>query len=577
MADTFRKLSTLWKYTHVGKKRCTPAILMMIVASIIFATIPVIARSYIDDYTLKSGYYYISDEDFLIAAIGLIAMVLAWYFLYTIGRVIIIRDVTGGKLRNDLAEKAERMSVASLEDRRTGDYAAIMANDVPEVIAAMRNDIPNFFVQLALLFFMCVMMFFLNIYLAVVYLFLLVISYIISRNVGMRMYRQMEIKQESMGELNGYFNDAISSHSLIKIYCLEDRGNEKFHEIDEVHRTSYVRTTSAFGFVEPIGRIIDNVGFFVTAVMGAFMIIDGNLSFGTFFAFISYAAIIGRPLTTFANSVNKLQSAAVAYDRINEFLDEPELPNESAYDDIDTDSVKGEIVFDKVSFSYPDGNKALEDVGFRIGSGSTVTIIGEEGSGKSTISDLIMGFRTATEGQVLLDGKDIADIKRSKLRSVIGMSSQNPFVFEGTVYYNLSVTATDEEIQRVSKLTGFDECVRKLPKGYNTVIGGRGYNLSSGERQLLAITRLMLHDPKIVIFDESSSEMDPLTTSSTFSSLRDYLKGKTVIIVDNTPMSVMHADTVIFVSKGRISDVGTHEELMDRNPAYMEMYRNMVC
>ena len=125
-------------------------------------------------------------------------------------------------------------------------------------------------------------------------------------------------------------------------------------------------------------------------------------------------------------------------------------------------------------------------------------------------------------------------------------------------------------------LTGFDEYVKRLPKGYSTVIGGRGYNLSSGERQLLAITRLILHDPKVMIFDESSSEMDPLTSTSAFRSIRDHLKGKTLIIVDNTPISVMHADSVIFVNKGRISDIGTHAELMDRNPEYMEMYRNMI-
>ncbi len=577
MIDTIDKLSTLWKYTNVGKRRCIPAIFMMAVASMLFATIPVIARSFIDGIKLDSGKYDLSETDILVAAIGLIVMVLVWYLMYTYGRTIVIRDVSGRKLRNDLTEKAERMSVASLEDRPTGDYAAIMANDVPEVISAMRHEIPNFFVQLALLIYMALMMLWLNIYLAIVYIILMVVSYIVSRWIGKRMYRQMEIKQESIGDLNGYFNDVISSHSLVKIYCLEDRVFENFQKIDEVHRRSYVNTASAFGFVEPIGRIIDNVGFFITAVMGALMIIDNQLSFGTFLAFISYAAIIGRPLVSFSNSVNKLQSTTVAYDRITDFLDETEMPNESAYDDIDVDAVKGDILFDGVSFTYPDGNTALTDVGFEIRSGSVVTIIGEEGSGKSTVSDLIMGFRTATEGRVCLDGKDIADVKRSMLRSVIGMSSQNPFVFEGTVYYNLSTKATEEEMERISKLTGFDECVRRLPKGYNTVIGGRGYNLSSGERQLLAITRLIIHNPKVMIFDESSSEMDPLTSTVAFTSIRDNLKDKTLIIVDNTPVSIMHADIVIFMSKGRISDVGTHSELMDRNPEYMEMYRNMVC
>ena len=332
-----------------------------------------------------------------------------------------------------------------------------------------------------------------------------------------------------------------------------------------------------FGFIEPLSRIIDNVGYFVTAVIGSMMIIDGDLTFGTFLAFISYAAIIGRPLVSFSNSINKIQSATVSYDRILEFLDETEMPDESAYDDIDPQLSKGDIRFEDVSFTYPDGTKALDHVNMTISSGSVVTIIGEEGSGKSTVSDLIMGFRTATEGRVLLDGKDIADVKRSRLRTLIGISSQDPFIFEGSVYYNLSQTASDEAIDRMSELTGFDAFVRKMAKGYNTVVGGRGHGLSSGEMQLLSITRLLLYDPKVMIFDESSSEMDPLTGITAFSSTRDRLKDKTLIIVDNTPLSVKYADTVIFMGKGKVLDIGTHSELMDRNPAYVDMYRNMVC
>ncbi len=569
---------TLWKYTKKGKKVIIPGLILMIAGSMLFAAIPMVAREYIDDLSKTAAGFNLSGSELYYAIAGMIGMVLAWFVLYTLGKTIVVNDVSGKKLRDEIAEKTNRISVASIEDHQTGDVAAIMANDVPQVTGAMFEAIPNFFVQLALLLFIILMMFLLDIYLATVYFVLLVVSYMVTRKIGDRMHREMWKKQESMGRLNGYFNDAITSHSLVKIYGLEDKVIDNFDRIDEEHKGTYVRTTSMFGFVEPVSRIIDNIGYFVTAVMGSIMIIEGSTTFGTFLAFISYTAIVGRPLVSFTSSINKIQVAMVSYDRILDYLDEPEMPNESAFEDFDADEVSGSISFRDVSFTYPDGTAALKDVAFEIEPGSMVSIIGEEGSGKSTVSDLIMGFRMSTEGQVLLDGMDVADLKRSRLRSVIGISSQDPFVFEGTVYYNLSRVAPEEEIIRVSKLTGFDECVRKLPKGYDTVIGGRGHGLSSGEKQLLSITRLLLYDPKVMIFDESSSDMDPLTNMAVIASVRDYLKkNKTLIIIDNTSLSVQNADKVIFMGRGRVLDMGTHSELMDRNPAYVEMYRNMLA
>ena len=566
-------MQTLWKYTKKGKRRQIPALILMIIGSIIFATIPMIAKNHIDNLTKGNDGYDFTISDITFAVFALIGMIAAWFILYTHGRTVIIDDVSGKILRDELVDKTNRLSVATLEDHPPGDVTALVANDVPEVTVMMHTEIPNFFVQLAVLIFMMIMMFILNIYLALVYLILLVLTFVITRRIGDRMHRDMMTKQESIGKLNGFFNDSISSHSLVKIYGLEDRVNANFRKIDNEHKGSYVRTTSAFGFVEPL---IDNAGYFIVAIMGSIMIIDGTTTFGAFFAFISYATIIGRPIASFSGSINKIQRAMVSYERILDYLDTPELPNESAYEDIDMDSVEGRIEFRDVSFTYPDGTVALRNLNFTIEPGSMVTIIGEEGSGKSTVSDLIMGFRTATEGNVLLDGQDVSDLKRSNLRSVIGMSSQNPFIFEGTVYYNLSQTKSDEDIQNASRLTGLDERVRSMPKGYNTVIGGRGYGLSSGEKQLLSVTRLMLHDPKVMIFDESTSEMDPLMSTTAFESIKENLKGKTLIVVDNTPISVRYADTVIFMGKGKILDIGSHEELIGRNPAYVEMYRNMT-
>jgi len=576
MDDTVVKARSLMKYTKKGKKKIIPGLVLMAAGTVIFATIPMMAKSYIDGLVAKQGGYDIVVSDLYPSLFLLFLLILFWFGCSAFGKALVVDDISGRKIREALVSKSERISVASLEDHASQDVTATMANDVPVVTKMMMDSLPNIVVQLVLLTFIIVMMFWLNIYLALVYLVILGISFAITRFIGNRMYKQLKTRQESMSEMSGFYSDVISSHSLVKLYGLEDKAADGFNNIDKIHEGTSVRTMSAFGFIDPVSRIIDNVGYFMTAVLGCFMIYENALSFGTFLAFISYATIVGRPLAAFADSINRTQTSMVSYDRILNFLDETEMPAESAYIPLDAEKVTGKITFENVSFSYPDGTKVLNDLSFEIKPGSTVTVVGEEGSGKSTISDLIMGFRDATDGRVLLDGEDIADMKRRDLRKAIGISPQNPFVFEGTVYYNLSQTASKDEIAKMSEITGFDECVKRLPKNYDTVVGGRGHGLSSGEMQLMSITRLLLYDTKVMIFDESSSEMDPLTSTAVFSAIREHIHDKTVIIVDNTPTSVQKADTVIFLQKNGPVDIGTHNELMDRNPHYVDMYRNMM-
>ncbi len=577
MNDYIHKLTSLWKYTKKGKRAAIPGIIMMILGGAIFAAMPLMGRLYIDELDKSGDVFSIKSEDIFVMIVATVLFVLAWFALYGYGRTKVIRDVSGKKLRDDIAMKTNRIPAASIEDSGIGDISATMANDVPVIVKTMRMEISNFFVQLAILVIILGMMFYLNHVLATVYLVLFIVTYYLTRRIGNRMRRDMETKQDSIGEMNDLFSQSIARHSLIKIYGLEDKAMEMFDGIDSKQSGSYVRTTSVFSFIEPLSRIVDNVGYLLTGVIGAVMIIQNVLSFETFFAFICYAAIIGRPLVSFTDSVNKIQAAAVSYDRVLEFMEKEEMPDQSSYEPIDTESAEGNLEFRDVSFSYPNGTKALDSVSFSISPGSKIAIVGEEGSGKSTVSDMIMGFRQATEGELLLDGKDISTIRRKDLRKLIGISTQTPFLFEGTVYYNLSPTASKEEIIAMSKLTGFDEHVKYFPRGYDTVIGGRGHGLSSGEIQLLSITRLLLYGPKIMIFDESASDMDPITTMSTLDSIKSHFVGKTVIVVDNTPIAAAKADVVVFMSKGKVLDIGTHIELMDRNPAYVEMYRNMLA
>lgn len=571
----YRRIGMFMKF---GERKYIAAIVLMVIGSFLLASLPLTVGFMVDRFSehAEDGNYDIllNDLTTAFAVIGL--MVAGWYVAYSKGKAMIIRNVSSALIRDTLARKTDRLPASYLTERPEGDMAAMIANDVPAIFRMVTYDIPGAIVQLFIVITMIVLMVCSNFYLACVYMVLFIVSFSVTRYIGRRMMDDLKARQESLGELNGYFGDVITNHSLVKIYRLERMVFGKFREIDDKHNKSFVRTMSAFGYVGPISRIIDNSGYILTAIIGSVMIMRGMITTGMFLAFISYATVIGGPMVSFSENLNRIEDSSAAYDRLLEFIDEEEIYDDSGFEPVDTSAVDGGITFENVSFGYVPDKKVLKDFSVTIDPGMTVAVIGREGSGKSTMSELLMGFRIPSEGSICIDGRDIATMKRSDLRKIVGLSGQDPWIYETTVLDNLSVTEPRERIVEVSRMSTLDSYVNCLPKGYDTVIGGRGHGLSSGEKQILAITRMVLYGTKIMIFDESSSEMDPVTRDRVYRGILPLIEDRTVIIVANTASSVINADRVLFMSEGTVADYGSHEELLDRNQAYAEMFRSMT-
>ena len=576
MSSTTEKTWSLWSFMRGGKRRPVMALALMALGTTAFALMPLFLSQFIEDVSARTEQMTITSDIALGIFLTVIGTVLFWFVTCSVGRAVYIREISSKIMRDTLVEKIDRMSVASLEDSSSGDIAALMSNDIPVVYRMMCDHIPRFVVNVTLLVVIQAAMFYLDYRLALLYLGLTLFTYVFIRYVSWWARRDRARRQEAMADFSGYLGAAMASHSLVKLYGMEGSLRQNFDTINRNYRGSLMRTVSRTSVVDPISRIVDNIGFAVTAFVGIVMWFDDTITFSVLLVFVSYAAIIGTPMLALSSSVNGINDAMSSYDRMLTFLGREEMPPESDYEPLDVTDVKGDIEFDGVSFIYPDGTAALRDIDLTIEHGSTTAIVGAEGSGRSTLIDLIMGFRTATAGKVLIDGKEISGIRRRDLRAAIGSSPQDPQIMEWTVYDNLSVTRGKAEIEEMSRRTGFDSAVRGMRRGYGTVIGGRGHDLSSGEMQKLSVTRLMLYDPKVMIFDESISNVDPVTGAEMFDSVRDEFSDRTVIIVDNSVHPVMAADKVVFMRAGTVDDTGTHEELMARNPGYRDLFRSMT-
>lgn len=484
----------------------------------------------------------------------------------------IIRDI-----RTDLFVHLQELPFSYYDDKPHGKIQVRVVNYVNNLSDLLSNGIVNTITDMFSLVFIIFFMFYLSPAFALVCLCGLPILIVIVWFVKTRQHRAWQLQSNKQSNLNAYIAESINGIRVTQSFVRESENTDIFNRLNEDARTSWLRAVK-YNFI--LGPVVENITAITTAiiyVLGILWIMDGNtaLTVGLLTAFVGYISRFWSPITTLTSFYNSLITAISYLERIFETIDEP-VTVKDAPDASEMPEIKGTVEFKNVEFSYDDGVKILKGVNFRANAGESYAIVGPTGAGKSTIVNLLSRFYNLDSGQILIDGIDISTVTIKSLRKQMGVMMQDSFIFAGTIMDNIrygNMEASDEDVIKAAKTVCAHDFIMGLENGYQTEVNERGSRLSAGQRQLISFARAVLANPKILILDEATSSIDTETEILLQQGLNELLKGRTSFIIAHRLSTIKNSSCIMYVDKGNIIEMGTHEELM-QNPdgEYYKLY-----
>jgi ATP-binding cassette subfamily B multidrug efflux pump len=509
----------------------------------------------------------------LVLALYIVASVLGWLQGYVIN-VIMVR--TMWRLRRSVEAKINRMPLSYFDKVQRGDLLSRVTNDIDNITQTMQQSLSGALTAVLTVVGVLIMMFSISWQLALVALVTLPLMAVIFGIIGPKSQKAFNIQWRKMGLLNARVEESFSGHALVKVFGREHDSHERFKaENEELYRASF---TAQFlsGMIMPGMMFIGNLSFVGIAVLGGLMVAGGQLRLGDVQAFIQYSQQFTQPLSELGGMAAVVQSGTASAERVFALLDaeEQDADAEDAPTPVDGD---GTIVFENVAFSYTPEHPLIRDLSFSVKPGQTVAIVGPTGAGKTTLVNLIMRFYELDGGRILLDGQDIAELRRRDVRSRTGMVLQDPWLFAGTIRENIRYgrqDATDEEVLAAAKATYVDRFVHSLPDGYDTVLDEEAANVSAGEKQLITIARAFVAQPSVLILDEATSSVDTRTELLLQHGMAALRAGRTSFVIAHRLSTIRDADLILVMEAGAIVEQGTHEQLITSQGAYYRLYNS---
>ena len=480
------------------------------------------------------------------------------------------------KLRSRIGAKLNKLPLKFFDQNQTGDTLSRITNDVDTVAQSMDQSIASLVSALALFIGTIVMMFVTNGIMAITAILSSLFGFIFMFMVLSKSQKYFTLRQKELGNLNAHIEETYSGLNVIKAYNGSKIVNEKFDDLNKKMYVANKKSRFLSGLMMPMMHFVGNFGYVAVCIVGALLVLDSKTDFGTIVAFITYVRLFTSPLSQIAEAMTSLQTVAASSERVFEFLDEKEMSSErNIVKKIDT--VKGNVELKNVSFKY-DGNleNTINNFSAHIKAGSKVAIVGPTGAGKTTMVNLLMKFYDITDGDITIDGVSIKDLTRSNIHDLFTMVLQDTWVFNGTIRENIVFNReniSDKEVEIVSKIVGLDHFVKTLPDGYDTVITD-GDSISSGQKQLLTIARGILQNTPLLILDEATSNVDTRTEELVQKAMDKLSENKTSFIIAHRLSTIKNADLILVMKDGNIIEQGSHDELIEKNGFYAELYNS---
>ncbi len=483
------------------------------------------------------------------------------------------------RMRRQLSEKINRLPLSYFDKQTYGEVLSRVTNDVDTISQTLNQSLSQVVSSTVMVLGILVMMFSISWQMSLVALLVLPLAGGVVTLIAKSSQKQFLRQQTQLGELNGHIEEMYGGHQVMRVFNGQKKSLAKFSRVNDQLQESAWKAQFLSGLIYPIMNFIGNIGYVVMAILGGWLAINGRLKIGDIQAFIQYIDQFNQPLVQVANIANVLQSTAAAAERVFEFLDEPEEQAESK-DLVKLANVKGEVEFDNVVFGYKPDQTIIKGLSAHIKPGQRVAIVGPTGAGKTTLVNLLMRFYEINSGAIKIDGVDIRQMKRSDVRQMFGMVLQDTWLFNGTIRQNLlygNPTASEEEMVATAKEAHVDHFVRSLPGGYDMVLGEEATNISQGEKQLLTIARAMLARTPMLILDEATSSVDTRTEVLIQKAMNKLMQGKTSFVIAHRLSTIRDADLILVVRDGNIIEQGKHDELLEENGFYAELYNSQFA
>ena len=482
------------------------------------------------------------------------------------------------KLRNSISEKINRLPLTFFDKNSVGDILSRVTNDIDTIAQSMNQSLASLFSSIVQFLGTIIMMFYTNWQMAVTAIVSSTFGFIFMFLIIGKSQKYFSMRQKSLGKLNGHIEEVYSGLNIVKSYNAKNYVLDKFDKANyDVYKANQMSQFLS-GLMMPLMIFIGNLGYVAICIVGAVLTIKGEITFGVIVAFMSYVRLFTSPLSQIGQAMTSIQSTAASSERVFEFLDEKEMDNEKEKKEyLDPQKSLGNIEFKNVEFTY-DGNKKPTITNFSadIKKGQKVAIVGPTGAGKTTMVNLLMKFYQINKGDIVIDGKSINDLKRENIHDLFTMVLQDTWLFKGTIRENILFNRKDiseKRLKDVIKSVSLDHFIKTLPKGLDSKIDDDDL-VSQGQRQLLTIARAMIDDKPFLILDEATSNVDTRSEELVQEAMDKLAQGRTSFIIAHRLSTIKNADLILVMDEGNIIEQGNHEQLMEKNGFYADLYNS---